>query len=87
MLRQAAAPLPPGFEAPFARRQTEAGDVSDHYNILGRDAATGARFREQARFTAHITPARVTGTAQGTLTLLPSHTVCMSPTLRFTIAV
>jgi hypothetical protein len=75
----------PGFQAPFAHRQTKSGDVSDHYNILGRDAATGARFREQARFSAHITTAQASGTAQGTLTLLPSHVVCRSPTVHFTV--
>jgi hypothetical protein len=75
----------PGFQAPFAHRQTKSGDVSDHYNILGRDAATGARFREQARFAARITPAQATGTAQATLTLLPSHVVCKSPTVHFIV--
>ncbi len=75
----------PGFAAPFARPQTKSGYVSDHYNILGHDAATGARFRERASFSAHITPTRVTGTAQGTLTLLPGHTVCTSPTVHFAV--
>jgi hypothetical protein len=75
----------PGFEAPFARPQTKSGDVSDHYNILGRDAATGARFRERASFAAHVTRTRVTGTARASLTLLPSQVVCTSPTVAFSI--
>jgi hypothetical protein len=75
----------PGFQAPFADRQTKAGEVSDHYNILGRDAATGVRFRERASFAAHLTATRVTGTAQGTLTLLATHVVCTSPTVGFSI--
>ncbi len=77
----------PGFQSPFAHPQTASGEVSDHYNILGRDAATGARFREQAHFAAHVTRVQVTGTAQATLTILPSHTVCTSPTVHFSIRI
>jgi hypothetical protein len=75
----------PGFIAPFAHRQTKAGDVSDHYNILGRYATTGVRFRQRAGFSADVTRTRVTGTARGTLILLPSHIVCTSPTVHFTV--
>lgn len=77
----------PGFEAPFAHPQSASGRVADSYNILGRDVATDARFRQQARFTATIRGTQLTATAQATQTLLATGVVCRSPTVSFRLHV
>ena len=77
----------PGFGAPFAHPQSASGNVADSYNILGRDVATGVRFRQQARFKATIASAQLTGTAQATQTLLATGVVCRSPKVTFRLHV
>ena len=73
----------PGFQAPFDNPQDPSGRVSDSYSIIGRDAATGVRFRQRAKFSARLTGNRMSGTAQATQTLLADGVVCKSPRVRF----
>jgi hypothetical protein len=73
----------PGFGAPFKHRQNRSGVVSDAYDIVGQDAATGIRIHQRARFWAQIKHRRISGNAQGTETLLASGVVCKSPRVGF----
>jgi hypothetical protein len=73
----------PGFQAPFEHPQNRAGAVADAYNVVGKNAATGVRFRQQARFSARLKNDRISGTAQGTQTLLATGVICKSPRVSF----
>jgi hypothetical protein len=73
----------PGFEAPFAHPQTASGKSRDSYNILGKNYATGAGFRQRAQFTAALSRGELTGNAQATQTQLASGVVCRSPKVSF----
>jgi len=75
----------PGFEASFKHPQDASGRVSDSYDIIGRDAATGARFHQRASFRARITRTRVTGSAEVTQTLIANGVVCKSPRVSFRV--
>jgi hypothetical protein len=76
----------PGFQAPFAHPQNRSGAVSDAYNIIGKDA-TGVQFRQRAKFSATIKKGRISGSAQGTQTLLATRVVCKSPRVSFSFHV
>jgi hypothetical protein len=60
----------PAFRAPIRDAQDAHGNVSDSYNIVGRNAVTGARFRERAGFSARISRRTVKGSATVTQTLV-----------------
>ncbi len=73
----------PGFNAPFEHPQSRSGAVGDAYNLVGRDVVTGVRFRQHAKFSARIKNGRISGTAQGTQSLLATGVVCKSPRVSF----
>jgi hypothetical protein len=75
----------PGFEAPFRHPQDADGGLSDSYNILGRDAATGVQFRQRASFTARVADNTLTGSAIVRQTLIPTEVVCRSPRVTFSV--
>lgn len=68
----------PGFETPFAHPQDPAGTVADSYDIVGRDALTGVRFRQRASFSAIVTGTMLIGSASVTQEFLASGVVCKS---------
>jgi hypothetical protein len=72
-----------GFQSPFKHPQSRSGVVSDAYDIVGQDAATGVRFRQRAKFSAQVTHRWISGNAQGTETLLATGVVCKSPQVTF----
>jgi hypothetical protein len=74
----------PAFQAPFRDAQDAPGNVSDSYNIVGRNAVTGARFRQRASFSARISRRTVKGSATATQTLIGKGVVCKSPRVSFT---
>jgi hypothetical protein len=73
----------PAFQAPFRRPQDAEGRLGDAYDILGRDAATGVRFRQRATFTARLTHHTLTGSAIVRQTLIPTGVTCKSPRVTF----
>lgn len=77
--------IAPGFQAPFQHPQSARGWLSDSYDIVGRDAATGVRFRQRASFTAQLTGNTLTGSARVTQTFLATGVICRSPRVTFRI--
>jgi len=75
----------PGFQAPFAHPQDAAGTVADSYDIVGRDAVSGVRFRQRASFKAVVKGTTLTGSASVTQTLLASGAVCKSGRVTFRV--
>ena len=75
----------PGFVAPFAHPQDASGNVGDSYDITGRDAATGLRFRQRASFKARLIGNTFKGWAAVTQTLIGNGVVCRSPRVTFTV--
>jgi hypothetical protein len=51
--------------------------------IVGRDAATGVRFRQRASFSARLTHGTLRGSATVTQTLIATGVVCKSPRVTF----
>ena len=74
----------PAFQAPFRDAQDAHGNASDSYNIVGRNAVTGARFRQHASVSARISRRTVNGSAAVTQTIIGKGVVCESPRVSFT---
>ena len=76
--------IAPGFQAPF--QHPRAPRMAQRlYDIVGRDAATGVRFRQRASFTAQLTGNTLTGSARVTQTFLATGVICRSPRVTFRI--
>jgi hypothetical protein len=75
------------FVPRFAHPQDAVGNVGDSYDIVGKDLASGVRFRQRATFSGRVTRNRVTGIAQGAETLLPTGVTCRSHRVRFRVHV
>ena len=73
----------PGFRAPFRHPQDADGRLSDSYDIVGRDAATGVRFRQRASFTARVKDNTLTGSAMVAQTLIATGVICKSQRVTF----
>jgi hypothetical protein len=58
---------------------------SDSYDIVGGDAATGVRFRQQASFSARLTRNHLHGSAMVTQTLIRTGVICKSPPVTFSV--
>ena len=77
----------PGFEAPFQRSKGAGRAFSDSYDIVGRDAATGVRFRQQASFRARRNHGALIGSAMVTQTLIKTGVICRSPRVSFRVRI
>ena len=77
----------PAFQAPFRHAQGTQGNVSDSYDLIGRDAVTGQRFRQRASFSARISHGTVKGSAMVKQTLIGRGLVCKSPRVTFTVGI
>ena len=77
----------PAFQAPFRHAQGTQGNVSDSYDLIGRDAVTGQRFRQRASFSARISHGTVKGSATVKQTFIGRGLVCKSPRVTFTVGI
>jgi hypothetical protein len=75
----------PGFETPFQHPGGADRTISDSYDIVGRDAATGVRFRQQASFRARRKNGALLGSAMVTQTLTKTGVICHSPRFSFRV--
>ena len=75
----------PGFESPFQHPNGPDRTISDSYDIVGRDAATGVRFRQQASFRARRSHGALIGSAMVTQTLIKTGVICRSPRVSFRV--
>jgi hypothetical protein len=75
----------PGFVPPFRHLVGADRAISDAYDIVGRDAVTGVRFRQQASFQARRSHGALTGAAMVTQTLIKTGVVCRSPRVFFRV--
>jgi hypothetical protein len=57
--------------------------MSDSYDISGRYAGTGARFRQRAAFTARVAHNTLTGSAIVRQTFITTGVTCESPRVSF----
>ena len=77
----------PGFETPFQHQEGADRAISDSYDIVGRDAATGARFRQQASFRARHSHGALIGSAMVKQTLIKTGVICQSPRVFFRVRI
>jgi hypothetical protein len=77
----------PGFVAPFQTAEGAGRAISDSYDIVGRDAETGVRFRQQASFRARRSHGTLIGSAKVTQTLIRAGVICQSPRVFFRVHV
>lgn len=77
----------PGFVRPFQHSNGVERTISDSYDIVGRDAATGVRFRQQASFRARRSHAALIGSAMVTQTLIKTGVICRSPRVFFRVRI
>lgn len=75
----------PGFETPFQHSNGADRTISDSYDIVGRDAATGVRFRQRASFRARHSHGALIGSAMVTQTLIKTGVICRSPRVFFRV--
>jgi hypothetical protein len=79
--------VPPGFVTPFQHPQGAGRPISDSYDLVGRDAATGVRFRQQAGFSARRSHGVLIGSALVTQTLIKTGVICRSPRVNFRVRI
>lgn len=77
----------PGFARPFQHTNGDARTISDSYDIVGRDAVTGVRFRQQASFRARRSHGALTGSAMVTQTLIKTGVICHSGRVFFRVRI
>jgi hypothetical protein len=75
----------PGFVPPFDTQRDGDRTIADSYDIVGRDAATGVRFRQQASFHARRSRGALVGSAKVTQRFIKTGVICESPRVSFRV--
>jgi hypothetical protein len=75
----------PGFVPPFDTQTRGDRTIADSYDIVGRDAATGVRFRQHASFRARRSHGALVGSAKVTQTFIKTSVICRSPRVFFRV--